>query len=192
MARDLLEPDDPQPPKPTYNAVPEMLDLIDLVEKRCGAGMLRFGADMLALSGDAQRKVLNGIRDSRRLVRDDGNVHFGFTTFAGTWGHPSLFYAVRPVNADLVEVQERLVLYMRAKRHQLKSDRAYGFVFNAKGEVDVVIYVNTPNEEDAELDGVVEAMGLHPVGDMSRTPVPPSAKRKTKRLRGSKKKPRRR
>ena len=186
MARDELGPDDPRPQKPTYNAFPEMLDLIDLVERHGGPDMLRFGADMLALSGDAQRKVLNGIRDVRRLVRTDGEVHRGFASFAGTWGHPSLFYAARPAGADLIEVQEQLVLYMRAKRHQLKSDRAYGFVLDAQGDVDVAIYFNTPTKEDSDLDRLVVAMGLHPVGDDSRTPVPPSAKRKTRRLRGKK------
>lgn len=186
MARDQLEPDDPQPPKPTYHALPEMLDLIDTVEHHGGPGMLRFGADMLALSGEGQLEVLNGIKKARRLTQRGNDVHSGFASFAGTWGHPSVFFASRPRHADLLEVQEGLVRYMRAKRHQLQSDRAYGFVFNARGDVDVAIYFNTPAGDDPELDALIEAMGLQPVGDDTLPPIPPSARRRSRQLRGKK------
>ena len=74
---------------------------------------------------------------------------------------------------------------MRLKRHQLKSDRSYGLLFDQDGNLEVAMYLNRPVGNDAELDALVEKFGFRPVIDTS-PPVPPSARRTTRRLRGKK------
>jgi hypothetical protein len=176
--------DDPPPPKPTYNALPRTLDLIDAIDAH-GTGMVRFGADVLALASDAQRSLLNIIDKCVRLTRQDGQPHDGMISFAGVWGHPTLFIGSRPRGTHLEAVRQRLEAYMHLKRHQLKSDRSYGLLFDQDGNLELAMYLNSPVGDDAELDALVEDFGLRPVVDVSPS-VPPSARRTTRRLRGKK------
>lgn len=74
---------------------------------------------------------------------------------------------------------------MHLKRHQLKSDRSYGLLFDEGGNLELAMYINNPTGDDAELDALVEESGFRPVGDTS-PPIPPSARRTTRRLRGKK------
>jgi len=75
---------------------------------------------------------------------------------------------------------------VRLKRHQLKSDRSYGFVFDQDGNVELAMYFNSPWEANLELDALVEQANLQPAIDDSAL-LPPSARRRTRRLRGKKK-----
>jgi hypothetical protein len=175
----------PPPEKPTYNALPRILELIDTIDAQ-GTGMIRFGADILALAREAQDSVLKMIDKCIRLSRQDGQPHDGTLSFAGVWGHPTVFIGSRPRGAELALVRQRLESYMHLKRHQLKSDRSYGFVFGTDGNLELAIYVSNPVGEDAELDALVEQFGFKPVIDNS-SPVPPYARRTTRRLRGKKK-----
>jgi hypothetical protein len=122
------------------------------------------------------------------MTRRDGEYHEVLLSFAGMWGHPTLFAATRPRSADPAAVRERLLTYVRAKRYQLRSDRALGLVFDERTNLEHVIYVNAPHEDSPELDAWVEAMQLQPVGNKSPRPIPPSARRRTKRLRGKRSK----
>ncbi len=175
----------PPPVKPTYNAHPRILELIDMIDAH-GTGMIRFGSDILALASDAQDSVLELIDKCTRLSRQDGQPHDGVLSFAGVWGHPTVFIGSRPRGAELAPVRRRLQSYMHLKRHQLQSDRSYGLVFGVAGNLELAMYLNNPVGEDAELDALVEQFGFKPVIDNSR-PVPPHARRTTHRLRGKKK-----
>ncbi len=176
--------DEPPPPKPTYNALPRILELIDAIDAH-GSGMVRFGADVLALAGNAQQGLINTIDKCVRLTRQDGQPHDGTLSFVGVWGHPTVFLGSRPRGTHLEPVRQRLEAYMHLKRHQLKSDRSYGLVFDQDGNLEVAMYLNSPVGNDAELDALVEMFGFRPVIDTS-PPVPPSARRTTRRLRGKK------
>lgn len=175
----------PPPEKPTYNALPRILELIDMIDAQ-GTGMIRFGADILALASDAQDSILKLIDKCTRLSRQDGQPHDGTIAFAGAWGHPTVFIGSRPRGVDLEPVRQRLEAYMHLKRHQLRSDRSYGLIFGVSGDLELAMYLNNPVGEDAELDALVEQSGLKPVIDSSR-PIPPYARRTTRRLRGKKK-----
>lgn len=185
MARHELDPEDPQPPKPTYNALPRILDLVDSVEAH-GSGMVRFGADIFAMSGDAQQRLLNTIDKCVQRTRQDGQSHDGMLSLAGAWGHPTVFVFTRPQDAELEPVQRHFEAYVRLKRHQLKSDRSYGFVLDQHGNVELAMYFNSPWEANLELDALVEQANLQPAIDDSAL-LPPSARRSTRRLRGKKK-----
>ena len=175
----------PPPEKPTYNALPRILELIDMIDAH-GTGMIRFGADLLALSSDAQDSVLKLIDKCTRLSRQDSQPHDATLSLAGVWGHPTMFIGSRPRGVGLEPVRQRLESYMHLKRHQLQSDRSYGLIFGVSGNLEVAMYLNSPVGEDAELDALVEQFGFNPDIDNS-PPVPPSARRTTRRLRGKKK-----
>lgn len=183
MTREQTHDSDiPAPPKPTYNALPRILELVDAIDTHT-TGMIRFGADVLALSGDAQQDVFNAIDECVRRARQDGQPHDAMLSFAGVWGHPTVFLGSRPRDTDLEPARRHLERYMRAKRHQLRSDRSYGLLFDEGGHLELVMYLNDPTGDDAELDALVEELGLRPVGDTS-PPAPPSARRTPPRLRG--------
>jgi hypothetical protein len=175
----------PPPEKPTYNALPRILELIDIIDAY-GTGMIRFGADLLALSSDAQDSVLKLIDKCTRLSRQDSQPHDATLSLAGVWGHPTMFIGSRPRGVGLEPVRQRLESYMHLKRHQLQSDRSYGLIFGVSGNLEVAMYLNSPAGEDAELDALVQEFGFNPFIDNSQ-PVPPSARRTTRRLRGKKK-----
>ena len=174
----------PPPEKPTYNALPRILELIDMIDAH-GTGMIRFGADILALASDAQDSVLKLIDKCTRRSRQDAQPHDGTLSFAGAWGHPTVFIGSRPRGGELEPVRQRLESYMHLKRHQLQSDRSYGLVFGVDGNLELAMYLNNPVGENAELDALVEQFGFKPAIDDSR-PFPPSARRTTRRLRGKK------
>lgn len=176
---------EPPPEKPTYNALSRILELIDTIDTH-GTGMIRFGADILALASSAQDSVLKMIDKCIRLSRQDGQPHDGTLSFAGVWGHPTVFIGSRPRGVELEPVRQRLESYMQVKRHQLKSDRSYGLVFGIDANLELAMYLNNPVGEDAELDAIVKQVGFRPVIDDS-PPVPPYARRTTRRLRGKKK-----
>lgn len=175
----------PPPQKPTYNALPRILELIDTIDTHA-TGMIRFGADLLALSSDAQVSVLKLIDRCTRMSRKDGQPHDGTLSFAGAWGHPTVFIGSHPQGFELEPVRQRLESYMHLKRHQLQSDRSYGLIFDVNGDLELAMYLNNPVSDDPELDAIVDQLGFKPVIDNSR-PVPPSARRTTRRLRGKKK-----
>lgn len=145
--------DDPPPTKPTYNALPGILELIDAIDAH-GSGMIRFGADVLALAGDAQRRLLNLINKCVRLAHKDGQPHDGMFSLAGAWGHPTVFVGSRPSSAQLEPIRQRLQAYMHIKRHQMKSDRSYGLLFDEGGNLELAMYINRPVGDDAELDAL--------------------------------------
>jgi hypothetical protein len=147
--------------------------------------MIRFGADVLALASDTQQNVLNTIDKCVRLTRQDGQPHDATFSWAGAWGHPTVFIGSRPRDTHLEPARQHLEAYMHLKRHQLKSDRSYGLLFNEDGNLELAVYLNNPTGDDAELDALVEEFGFRPVVDTS-SPVPPSARRTTRRIRGKK------
>ena len=188
MNRDTL-PQSDAPVKPSMNAPAELLELIDKLSALGKPGWFRCGADLLALSGKGQRRLLSTIETCARATRKDGTYHDALMAFAGMWGFATVFVATRPNSAEVAEVKERLRLYIRAKQYQLQADRAYGFIFDQNGRLEDTFYSNSVEKSDSVLDRVVIDMKLQPVGQKV-PPIPPSARRATKRM--SKKKGKRR
>ena len=82
---------------------------------------------------------------------------------------------------------QQLATYGITKKHQIRSDRALMVLVDERGAIRAVRYDNRRPVPDAELDQLATEMGLIPVEIMGR-PIPPSARRATKRLNPSKKK----
>lgn len=183
--RDKIPDSDPTPLKPTFNIANEIIPLVDAIEADHDPGWLRCTVDLLGLSGETQTRLMTSLNESRRRTAADGRYHEALLSFAGMWGHPTVFLAVTPREA-LDSSRARLSQYVRVKSYQLQSDRAYGMLFDTDGHLLDFVYMTDPPFADSELDRLVEEMKLQPVGEAAR-PIPPSARRASKRLRGRKK-----
>lgn len=190
MGRHLIEAHNNPPGKPHFNAPDGINDLIAHLVSSGAKGALRTGADLLGLSGDTQLKLLRLMSDRAKAAGQTGQYRDAMLSFAGLWGHPTLFIAAAPA-AVRETAQKRLETYMRAKKHQLKSDRSVGLLLDDLANIQATIYMNDPPGDDPALDALAVEMGLRPVGDAIRPSPPPSARRTTRRLRGKKAKRRR-
>jgi hypothetical protein len=184
--RDQIPEFEPQPVKPTFNIAQEIVPIVDAIADLGEPGWLRCTTDLLGLAGETQTRLVKGIRECCRRTSADGNYHDMLMSFAGMWGHPTVFVGVAPETGKSLTCRDQLSHYVRAKAYQLQSDRAYGLLFDTEGDLLDFIYLTNPPGSDPGLDRLVEAMGLQSVGRASR-PTPPSARRPTKRLRGKKK-----
>lgn len=188
MQRHQIDKHNEQPTKPTFNTSSELAPVIDALYKQRAPGWLRSTADLLGVSGETQKKIRQAIAECARMTRKDGRYHEVMLSFAGLWGHPTLFAATRPRTAESELVHRRLQAYMRAKRYQLSSDRALGLLFDDRANLEQVIYLNAPHVKSLDMDALVEVLHLQPVGDRSPPQVPPYARRSTRRLRGKRRK----
>ena len=84
-------------------------------------------------------------------------------SYAGPWGYPTIFAATKPRGHSRNETAEKLRMYMAAKKHQMKSDRALGLLMDETGQIVQVIYMNDPPADDPELDELGAAIGLKPI-----------------------------
>lgn len=174
-----------RPRKPSFNIAEEIIALIDAIAARREPGWLRCTTDLLGLAGEAQSRLMKGLRECRRRTVADGDYHDMLMSFAGMWGHPAVFIGVTR-REELHSSRARMSQYVRTKGYQLQSDRAYGLLFDTDGVLIDFVYRTSPPLSDVELDILVDEMKLQPVGQAAR-PMPPSARRATKRLRGPKK-----
>lgn len=184
--RDQIPEFEPQPAKPTFNIAQEIAPIVDAIADRGEPGWLRCTTDLLGLAGETQTRLVKGIRECCRRTSADGSYHDMLMSFAGMWGHPTVFVGVAPETGNSLAYRDQLSQYVRVKGYQLQSDRAYGLLLDTEGDLLDFIYLTNPPGSDPGLDRLVEEMGLQPVGRASR-PTPPSARRPTKRLRGKNK-----
>lgn len=173
--------------KPTFNIEREAAEIVDFLAKHRTPGWLRFGADLLGLSGDALASLIRDIDALVDLTRADGGYHTLSHGFAGLWGYPSLFVATT-TKADLEAAAGRLQDYMTAKKHQLQSDRSLGLLLDEHGLIRSVLYLNDPPGEDPELDELVKELQLQPTwkrtsGRALATPRQPHNRRKQRKRR---------
>ena len=171
--------------RPTFNTHESARRIVDFLADGRKPGWFRFGADLLGLEGRAQKKLGDHLRELVQQTRHDNRWHSLVQGYAGLWGYPTFFAGTKPRSHSRAEAVGKLRSYMAAKKHQVESDRSLGLLLNLEHEIVQVIYMNDPPQEDPELDDLGAAIGLDPAGQ-SRRPIPPSAERQTRRLRGRK------
>ena len=175
--------------KPMLNTQPAAQKIVDFLADGRKPGWLRFGADLLALAGTGQKKLGDSLRDLADKTRADGRWHTLCYSYAGQWGHPTLFAGTEPRDHTRDEAQEKLRMYMTAKKHQMRSDRSLGLLLDQRRDIVGTIYMNDIPGDYPGLDSLGSAIGLMPIEESHR-PVPPSANRATYRLRGQRRKKR--
>jgi hypothetical protein len=156
--------------KPSFTSNPVIFELVDFLAEQRRPGWFRFAADLLSLSGKTQARLATGIKKLWRQTRADGRPHSLMQSYAGAWGHPAFFAAAIPTTADSTAAAESLRRYMSAKKHQLRSDRALGVLFDERGSIIDVVYANEPHAPSVELDLLVERMELMPLSRSNRPP----------------------
>lgn len=168
-------------PKPEFSSHPAVLGLVDFLQDGRKPGWFRFASDLLNLADEAQEDVARGIDNVIEATKKDGRPHTSFLSFAGAWGYPTLFVGSQPAKMPHALASQHLASYGITKKHQVQSDRALMVLVDERGAIRSVRYDNRRPVVDAELDQLATEMGLIPVEVMGR-PVPPSARRATKRL----------
>jgi hypothetical protein len=150
--------------KPVFNAHESALRLIDFLADGRKPGWFRFGADLLGLDGRAQKRLGDALRTLVKRTRLDHRSHSLVQGYAGLWGYPVLFAGTAPRDQSRIKAVESLRTYMSAKKHQLQSDRSLGLVLDEDSNIVHVLHTNDLPTHSPELDELVTAMGLQPVG----------------------------
>jgi hypothetical protein len=150
-------------------------------------GWFRFGADLLGLAGPSQKALADAMEEMVKKTRNDERWHSLVQGHAGMWGYPTFFPATCPRSHSRREAIDKLATYMAAKKHQMQSDRSLSILLDLDGQIVHVGYKNDPPTENDDLDNLGQSLGLAPAG-YSTPPIPPSAKRPTRRLRGQRRK----
>lgn len=127
--------------KPAFNAVPEMLQLVDAVTALRQPGWLRCGADLLSLSGETQQHVLDIVTELAHRTQGDGYYHDCVFSFDSSRERPAFFFAIRAPGLDANEVEQRLSSYMRARTVQIGAERAYGVIFDNHRALERMLYL---------------------------------------------------
>ncbi len=96
---------------------------------------------------------------------------------------PTLFAATQPRDQARGEAMEKLRTYMTAKKHQLRSDRSLGLLLDHRRQIVGTVYMNDAPDDDPGFDSLGDEIGLMSIEESHR-PVPPSARRATRRPHG--------
>ncbi|WP_139360795.1 hypothetical protein [Mycobacterium sp. D16R24] len=129
------------PKKPSFNAVPAMLELVDEIASLRQPGWLRCGADLLSLSGEVQQQVLDIVGELGRRTGDDGDEHHGAFSFDSQWGRPAFFFSISPIGVNMNEIETQLFAYMQVKATQIAAERSYGLMFDTHQKLKRVLYL---------------------------------------------------
>lgn len=164
--------------KPRFRVKDKVASIADYVFDKNFSGWLRFSADIFGISGNSQKEFLNNFSSICRKCKQDGSTHTVMSSYAGSWGNPSIFVLVTSDVLGLRLCREWLLSYMQAKSYQLRSDRSYGFISDSDGNILDFLYLTNPPETDPELDNLITELGLQPVGDGSRRKYHPGVSRK--------------
>jgi hypothetical protein len=173
--------------KPTFNTHQSARRIVDFLADGRKPGWLRFGADLPGLAGQAQKELGDNLQTLAKRTRTDHQWHTLVQGYAGLWGYPTVFAGSAPRDLPRATAVESLHTYMSAKRYQLQSDRSLGLVLDEDGDIVHVLYANDHLASSPDLDELVTAMGLHPVGSS-----PTKAKKARKRRATPQRKHRRR
>lgn len=173
--------------KPIYASNAFILGLIDDLTIRRSRGWLRVTTDLLAASGESQANLERAVKSVVNSTQRDHRSHTAMQAFAGLWGFPVIIAGSCPISTPPAKAVEELATYAKAKKHQLKSDRAVGISFDEAAEICGITYLNDPVCNDPEMDELVERLQLQAPRQQSRqSPVKrkkpkPNGRRRPKR-----------
>lgn len=166
-------------PKPSRVEQPWIEEYLTVSADVKAPGWLRFGADLVGLSERAQRDIGRAIKDQCRRARS-GDIERSVTTHGTTSSGPWLLCASAVPDGARTE---HLPAYVDAKQYQTESSRAMLLLYGTDGSLRGYQYRGTPFDRTPERDAQIETL---PLRSLKKTfgSVPPSARRRTRRLRG--------
>ncbi|WP_433164406.1 hypothetical protein [Kribbella sp. CA-247076] len=171
-------------PKPTRREEPWVEQYLSASESAKSPGWLRFGADLVGLSDEAQRDIGKSLMEQTRQARG-GDIERSLTTHGTTsFGSWLLTASVVPDGAST----EHLAPYIEAKQYQTRSSRSMLLLYNTDGTLTGSSYRGESQPRTAERDAAIAALPLQSLASTfssaTSNKVPPSARRTTRRLRG--------
>lgn len=167
--------------KPSRHEADWIEEFLRAAETIKSPGWIRTGADMVSLSPDEQRKRGDTLRYQFREARRLGIERSVTMHAVGDQGPWLLAVIIDPASSQAARE------YVRAKKYQMKADRSMLLVYRPNGRLVGSVYDDEPWERSDERDEEVAALPLFSL-EASFRPVPPSARRATKRLRGHRRK----
>jgi hypothetical protein len=150
-------------------------------------GWLRFGADLVGLSGAAQDSLGKALRQqTRRAVGGDveRTVTTHGTTSVGSW---LLTLAAVPAGVSTAHLLD----YLQAKQYQTESSRAMLLLYDTSGRITGSLFEGAPQARSAARDAEIASAPLQSLATTFST-QPPSARRAKRQLRGKRAKKKRR
>lgn len=173
-------------PKPVRLEEPWVEDFLRASEESHAPGWLRFGADLVGLSGTAQQRIGRDLKTQCRAARGgdrERSLTTHGTTSAGSW---LLTAAAVPNGAET----DHLPGYMDAKQYQTRASRSMLLIYGDDGKLIGSRFRGDPEPRTPERDAEI---AVSPLRSLAATfgSVPPSARRQTKQLRGKRGKRRR-
>lgn len=174
-------------PKPTRREQPWVEQYLASSEPTKSPGWLRFGADLVGLSEQAQRDIGLNLKEQCRQARGgvvERSLTTHGTTSAGSW---LLTASVVPYGASIDHLPE----YMDAKQYQTESSRSMLLLYDTDGSLRGSRYRGQPQPRTPERDAAIEVAPLRTLAETFGKP-PPGARRSAHQLRGKRGKKNRR
>jgi len=157
-------------PKPTLNAEPDLLNLVDTLAERNDPGWLAMGTTMLEGSPAARGRCADHGPHLTALTQQDGKPHT-ICVVGGTRANNSflIIWSSRGLAEPPATAYKRLVAYVTAKKHQMEVARAVGLLFDPTTNAIICTHFdNRPPDVDLALDELVAEMGLIPTSRLPR------------------------
>lgn len=173
-------------PRPVRREEPWVEEFLRASAESKAPGWLRFGADLVGLSGLAQRRIGSDLKRQCRAARG-GNRERSLTTHgttsAGSW---LLTAAAIPKGAET----DHLPQYVDAKQYQTQASRSMLLLYGTDAKLIGSRFRGDSEARSAERDAEIAVSPLRSLASTFSS-LPPSARRSTKRLRGKRPKRRR-
>jgi hypothetical protein len=169
--------------KPTRREAPWVEAFLRASEEAKAPGWLRFGADLVGLSGSAQERIGRDLKTQCKAARGGTNersLTTHGTTSVGSW---LLTAAAIPTGAET----DHLPKYIDAKQYQTQASRSMLLLYRPDGRLLGSRFCGDAEPRSAERDAEIAVSPLRSLASTFSTP-PPSARRSTKRLRGKRSK----
>ena len=167
-------------PRPTLEANQRLLEIVDFLIEDRKPGWFEFGADLLDGGPKGQKVLASALDELLRRANSDGAEHSLARGLSGHWGY-SMFVATVALEGETSdEGMERIGNYLALKKYQMRAPRALGLVFSPSGQLFGAEYVGGSWKHDADGETLLAYFKLK---DQRGAALPPSAKRRTRRLR---------
>ncbi|TFC19916.1 hypothetical protein [Cryobacterium sp. MDB2-10] len=167
-------------PRPAFTANRHIRQIVDFLVDGHKPGWLEFCADLLDGGAKAQKVLASALDDMLRRSNADGTEHSVSRGLAGHWGYSMFVATVALAGETPTEGMDRLKDFQLLKKYQMRSPRALGLAFLPSGELVGAQYEGSAWEFDTGMETLVTYVGLR---DQRTKPLPPSARRKRRRLR---------
>ena len=167
-------------PRPALQANQRLLEIVDFLIEEHKPGWFEFGADLLDGGPKGQKVLASALDELLRRANLDGAEHSLARGLSGHWGY-SMFVATVALEGETSdEGMERIGNYLALKKYQMRAPRALGLVFSPSGQLFGAEYVGGSWKHDADGETLLAYFKLK---DQRGAALPPSARRRTRRLR---------